>query len=328
MYQVDQVRYRLLKEIESGRSHLILDSDGSLLRTVSVVVLELLDVTNDGERVLVQVWDSGTDDAVRYRLPGHKVMEGESPRASLDRLLATKVGLMLDGVELDREEKKTLVKKSETFDCKTQYDRYIYYAHLKPEMPSKLSRICKDQEDRLVYEVCSDGGRDFLPLVSESEGCPLDEQVQCLQENSDVVTDDTSGCELFCFPHSQDAGRIAVFSWMEPTQLDQLGEGYTAQPDPVDFRRRSRRKSESDGCLTRPLALDLNSDDEESDSNQQDQQGPGFGHSLTQTPKLGKASRRFSRSSTAPNMVKSTPTNSTDFQQFKAATSKRNSVMG
>jgi len=133
-------------EVHAGKSVIVLGRGGGVERVVSLVVLELKD---SDDRLLVQVGSVGEDGLkTDCRLPAEKLREGEMGGEAYERLLARKLCLASETVELQHTVERVTQKESDRYGIKTKYLRKVYTARFSGSLNSELVDVCAEVADR------------------------------------------------------------------------------------------------------------------------------------------------------------------------------------
>lgn len=131
----------LKAELDTGKCTLIIEGNGSVVRTVFVVVLRVK--RSDG-RFFIQFGRLETARqekiSISCQLPGAKMGSGEVPSEVVQRVLKN-LAVLSDNVVLTHTSLTDEVKESLNFGIQTRYLRTIYHAKLKEECIHRWHRL-------------------------------------------------------------------------------------------------------------------------------------------------------------------------------------------
>lgn len=249
LYQVDQVRQKLIEAIRHGTSKLCLDVNGSLMRVVPVAVLKILGPCN---RVLVQIWDGDSDaPRISHQLPGRKLRDGETAEEALEKYITDKFGLTLSQIEVFHEETVIRSRQSQSFSMMSQYTRRIFHIRLLDHGDIYRRQLCFDKDEDLLYEDGSEWTE--FPYKDASFSMQMEPAL-----DGDGVTDCATGSRVFAVRAGDVEDRVSLYSWMDLQDFEKA-DAFSESNCLAPKRRRSRATT-SHATVSLPFFSDSDHD--------------------------------------------------------------------
>jgi hypothetical protein len=229
------------KEVEAGKSTVMLTAAGELERVTSLVAFKIF---NSEGSLLIQI---GKEESGRMKpscqLPGGKQDRGELVTDTFERLLGSKLTKIADHVGVIKTERETVTKESKEFGVKTKYLRNIVHARLGGDVDLDDIRI-----QSAASSTGADGSSPKTPLSSrENDGLPFSHQlssdtarsvhVHALWERDALIFRDKKGGAALCIWASEREFEYIKSSDCEELLPNWVGE-LTAQAERQGLAKR------------------------------------------------------------------------------------------
>lgn len=188
----------LAEEAEAGKSVVIREGTGNVVRTVLVMVLR---VSREDGKILVQLAKckaNGWEPAVQ--LPGKKLAAQEEPSIVANDFLGNQLSFLKLGLDNERFEREVAMKHSEDFGVTTRYHS-------------------------LVFEVRAEGAEDAGagdPLTGSSSGEVRKTNTSLRSSIVEELGLDIASNDLV--EHAVDKGQMAMYAWITDTDFHELQE--------------------------------------------------------------------------------------------------------